>query len=163
MNIASKINASLDYILILNQMEVEFLEGAPIQILKQEKHRKKKTNPSVPTYIWIIVHGGYQALYQGLQWSRNKVPILINRVHTSLSHIWLHLSTTTGTKHAGKYWRLGHSFLQKQKKKKKRVKLYFRVSYVWVLQRHTLNTITYLTECSLGIRAKFWIQALAHL
>lgn len=110
---------------LLHDLE-SVLEGATIQILTQVNHRIKKKTPSVTTYIWIIVHGGHQALYQGLQWPRNKVPILINRVHTPLSHIWLHLSTTTGTKHAGKYWRLGHSFLQKQKKKEKRRKLSFR-------------------------------------
>lgn len=80
------------------------------------------------TYVWVIVHGGHQALYQGLQWSWNKVPILINRVHTSLSHVWLHLPTTTGTKHAGKYWCLGHSFLQKWQRKGERVKLSSRMS-----------------------------------
>lgn len=133
----------------------------------QSRYECSKTmgikNISVATYIWVIVHGGHQALYQGLQWSRNKVPILINRVHTSLSHVWLHLPATTGTKHAGKYWRLGHSFLQKRQRKGERVKLSFRMSYVWVLPRHTLNTITYLTKGSLSIQAEFWIQAVTHL
>lgn len=100
----------------------------------------------MPTYIWIIVHGGYQALYQGLQWSRNNVPILINGVHASLSHIRLHLSTTAGAKHAGKYWRLGHSFLWKwQKKKRKRQGCFDIMSSVWVLQRHTLHTTIYFS------------------
>lgn len=28
---------------------------------------EEKETPSVATYIWIIVHGGHQVLYQGLQ------------------------------------------------------------------------------------------------